>query len=266
MIACSQAGARATNAEVPLNPEVAMGAPHAANQVAQTIDETHTRPHFALITIPAPDGWKPRNERSTPPNVIGGIDIDLLANLAVLFNASERAKARHRWAVVTDNGGFFILNEFPDEARPEEPSGLPDGCVRGLSRREAQDLAGSENEQAFRLSKCPRYWTIVIRDVGLELEYYRLNVAHKLNRDTTEPSPTENVACQEAAPIAPTANIARCSRSADFNGVHVALVHPSFGTLAVSRESFAYSDVDRILSEARPAIAISAGDRTNGGA
>lgn len=118
---------------------------------------------WGLLTIPNV-GWQPRNIRSQPPAIVQHLPGEILIAMAILYNGSDHAKLRRRWAVVTTHG-LMLIHDIPEDQRPNDPAAFPPGTR--LIDGKAEDTAIVENTPRHDLARVPREWTIPLRPLVL---------------------------------------------------------------------------------------------------
>ena len=208
-------------------------------------------PHFAVISVPLHEPWRPRNAKSPLPGAqIKRVDIRTQAEFVRQHNMSQHAISHHRWAVLSHGGGIYFLPCIATSDRPADPGDFPAGARDGMYRKEAIEAAIQENRQTLLTAFCPRRWAIAIRNPNLELSF----------RDMDRSEAQAALDSQADAMLAakPPVQAHRQSRQ---EGSRISLVHPLFGQVAISEATYNRADVDRILSQAKPAIVASNGAR-----
>ena len=109
--------------------------------------------------------WVPKKSSDVPPSPTKGYGWKLSADFCRLFNQSEFARRRRRWAVLTNRGDALILCGIRDEDRPLDPAAFPPCVQDGLTYHDAETMAINDNAARFAVARVPRQWTISLRRI-----------------------------------------------------------------------------------------------------
>lgn len=139
--------------------------------LSSTVDAAKCQPHevladdrigsgdFGLITVRV-ENWSPKNARSNPPSITDGMSTEISRQFCLAFNASEHARQRKRWALLTNSGSVLILTGLDE--RPIDPSAFPGTVRRVHTQAEANRIMELENAERHRYARIPREWTVAV--------------------------------------------------------------------------------------------------------
>lgn len=119
-------------------------------------------PVCAVVTI-TNEIFKPKNARSIPPSLTDGLGGELSVVFATAYNASEHARQKKRWAVVTTSQVVLIICGIEPETRPSDPTAFPPSVTTGLTFDQANALAEQQNGPRHKHARIPRQWAIPLK-------------------------------------------------------------------------------------------------------
>lgn len=119
-------------------------------------------PVFGIVRI-INLSWSPERAGDVPESLSDGLGMELSAQFAMIYNVSDLARRKRRWACVTTRGTIIYLSGIRPEDRPANPGAFPPIVQSGLTQHEADSVMEAENRPRFELSRVPRQWSIAVR-------------------------------------------------------------------------------------------------------
>jgi hypothetical protein len=115
------------------------------------------------VAVVLNDKWKPGSVNDVPPSFASGLDMAMLGQFAMLFNQSQIARTRRRWALVTNRGTLLFLTGIKPNERPIHPADFPACVAGGLNYNQAESMAREANEHRHATAHVPRQWSVSLR-------------------------------------------------------------------------------------------------------
>lgn len=118
----------------------------------------------AVIRVPVTFGdFRPKRAGSCLPGLFSRWPTDVLATMAVTFNAQPYAREAGRWLIVQNSGnGLFELTGIDSADMPDSAGGVPWVVRSGLTQRQATLIAAELNRPTMDVARSPRGWHVVV--------------------------------------------------------------------------------------------------------